>query len=175
MGGGCPPTGFENAPHCVGVERLVQVPPHGPPPSHQGQHIHLHRTDLQIAPGSYTLWSHANERTQLQGHLAVLRILRTQGADSALVPLLSRFQEVRPAPRQHVTQVRPLLGVVIHDHRRVAILQNVSDPPELSIPHGLRLLIERRVDRILVVHVAHRYDVWLVICPGSSKAAHPLP
>ena len=86
------------------------------------------------------------------GLLAVLRVLRAQELERALVVV----DHAPASPEPHPPQLRPVVVVVVDDDLDARVALDVGEASEL--PRPLRLLVDGRIERVAVEREADRND-----------------
>ena len=99
----------------------------------------------------------------LRRPLAVLRVLRAQELERALVAL----DDAGPAAQPHPPELRPVVVVVVDDDLDARVALDVGEAREP--PRPLRLLVDGRVERVAVEREADGDDARRAVRPDRRQ------
>ena len=110
------------------------------------------------APRDHVMGFDADDWRFVDGHDAVLRVLRAQAVDSLGV-FMAGLQKGCAATQLDVRQAGPILLVVVDEELHLRVGEEVAHASEAGDRHALGLRVESDVDDALRIHEADGDDV----------------
>src|SRR5262245_35083208 len=108
-------------------------------------------------PALHALGNYLDHRRLVNRHRPVLWVLFSEKSDRRRMLAMTGHYHLGRSIDQHISQPRPVVGVVVDHERDLRILANVLDAPKLLERDALRLAVQSRVNAPSIEYETHRH------------------